>query len=103
MPELHRTPPAQSEWAPTAEEMERMFLALDPDATHELHGPQNREYAICLACAHGYHDSLEPHADCACACHQPALETPRKQTDLREFYTDPISFGLKLVGVRRAA
>lgn len=26
--------------------------------------------------------------------------TTRKQTDLREFYTNPVAFGLKLAGVR---
>lgn len=67
MPELHRNPTA------------------DPDATHELHGPQERkyvarEYAICLACVHGHHDAPGPNAGCACACHQPAavqaIESP---------------------------
>lgn len=38
MPEQHRSTPAQTDpWAPTTEEMELMFRALDPDATHELH------------------------------------------------------------------
>jgi hypothetical protein len=74
-----------------------MFRALDPDATHELHGPATREYAICIACANGYHDAPGPHADCDCACH--AKPAPaRKQTNLREFYTNPIAFGLKLAG-----
>lgn len=95
MPELHRT-------TPTADEMELMFRALDRDATHQLHGPTSRDYAICIACANGYHDAPGPHADCACPCHQPAAAaiTPRKQTDLREFYTNPVAFGLKLAGVR---
>jgi hypothetical protein len=110
MPELHRTPPAQADygWAPSPDEMERMALALDRDRTFELHGPEKREYAICLACAHGYHDAPGPHELCACACHGPhhqptrPVETPRKQIDLREFYTNPIAFGMKLA-LRRAA
>jgi hypothetical protein len=102
MPEQHRNTPAQIDpWAPTTEEMELMFRALDPDASHELHGPPTREYAICIACANGYHDSPGPHADCDCPCHQPAAaQAPRKQTDLREFYTNPVAFGMKLAGVR---
>ena len=113
MPELHRNPPAHAttcdpSWAPTADEMECMYLALDPDATRELHGPQAREYAICIACANGYHDAPGPHADCACPCHQPAAavitykQPPRKQTDLREFYINPAAFGLKLAMGGRA-
>lgn len=83
MPELHPNPRAQAEpsWAPTA---------------------TTRDHAICIACANGYHDAPGPHAECACPCHQPpaAAITPRKQTDLREFYTNPVAFGLKLAGVR---
>jgi hypothetical protein len=97
MPELHRNLLAHADhaWAPTADEMELMFRALDPDATHQLHGPQPREYAICIACAHGSHESPGTHEGCDCACHaKPA--PPRKQTDLREFYRDPSAFGLRL-------
>jgi hypothetical protein len=80
--------------------MERMFRALDPDATREIEGPQNREYALCIGCAHGYHETYGQHTTgCACACHAkpaPHIDIPRKQTDLREFYRDPAGFGLRL-------
>ena len=103
MPELDTTLPAwdqENPPEPTDAELEAYFQETIAGETRQPAAGETRP--VCPACEAGDHEHswiTERDYRCACPCH-----TPRKPVaiNLREFYTNPVAFGMKLA-LRRAA